>query len=346
MSTLVTCMGESLIDFVPINATDKSESLSGAGSKAGNRAEVLPGNTVSTDFRMHSGGSILNVAVGLARLGQHVAFAGKIAEDYFGHHLLQTLATEGVDTRFVSTTNAQTALAFVAMEKGEPVYSFYGDGTADTLLTVADLPESLYQETALLHVGSISLLRGTTPATVLETVERLKGKALLSFDPNIRASLIHDEQVYRALFNRLIVLTDILKLSYVDLAWLLPGASVEESLLHLCELGPALVIITQGEKGVLARSGYSKAFHVPTFPVTVIDTVGAGDTFCAGVLARLVDQAILSRERVLALTEQELRAVISFAAAAAALNCTREGANPPHSSEVEHYLQSGSLQAS
>jgi fructokinase len=338
-------MGESLIDFVPLNATNQGESVSGAGVKPEDRGKVLSGSAADTDFRMHSGGSILNVAVGLARLGHHVAFAGKIAEDYFGRHLLLTLKTEGVETRFVSTTKAQTALAFVAMEEGEPVYSFYGDGTADTLLTVDDVPESLYQETSILHVGSISLVRGTTPATVLETFERLKGKALLSLDPNIRVSLIHDESAYRALLHRLIALTDILKLSYVDLAWLLHGISVEESMLHLSGLGPALVIITQGEKGVLARSGSSQALQVSTFPVTVIDTVGAGDTFCAGLLARLADQAILSRERVLALTEQELRAVISFASAAASLNCTREGADPPRRSEVEHYLQSGDWQA-
>jgi len=182
-------MGESLIDFVPLNATKQDGSVPGVAG---------------TDFRMHSGGSILNVAVGLARLGHHVAFAGKLAEDYFGHHLLLRMKTEGVETRFVSTTKAQTALAFVAMEEGEPVYSFYGDGTADTLLTAADVPETLYQETSILHVGSISLLRGTTPATVLETFERLKGKALLSLDPNIRASLIHDEPAYRALLHRLI----------------------------------------------------------------------------------------------------------------------------------------------
>jgi fructokinase len=345
MPTLVTCMGESLIDFVPLNATGQGESISGAGEgNPEDLGKLLPGNAVSTDFRVHSGGSILNVAVGLARLEQYVAFAGKIAQDYFGHHLLQTLKTEGVDTRFVSTTQAQTALAFVAMEEGEPVYSFYGDGTADTLLTADDLPESLFQETSILHVGSISLLRGTTPATVLATAERLKGKALLSLDPNIRASMIHDEPAYRALLQRLITLTDILKLSYVDLSWLLPGASVEESILYLCGLGPALVIITQGEKGVLARSGSSETIQIPTFPITVIDTVGAGDTFCAGVLARLADEAILSHERVLALTEQELRVVISFASAAASLNCTQEGANPPNRFQVEHYLQSDSFQ--
>src|SRR5690348_2645934 len=134
MDTLLTCMGESLIDFVPLKAIGQDKSSAHA---------------LNTDFRMHSGGAILNVAVGLARLGQHVAFAGKIAEDYFGHHLLQTLKAEGIDTRFVSTSKAQTALAFVAMEEGEPVYSFYGDGTADTLLTPEDIPHSLYQETSI-----------------------------------------------------------------------------------------------------------------------------------------------------------------------------------------------------
>ena len=327
MDTLLTCMGESLIDFVPLKAIGQEKSSAHA---------------LNTDFRMHSGGSILNVAVGLARLGQHVAFAGKIAEDYFGHHLLQTLKTEGIDTRFVSTSKAQTALAFVAMEDGEPVYSFYGNGTADTLLTPEDIPHSLYQETAILHVGSISLLRGTTPATVLKTFEHLKGKALLSLDPNIRASMIHDDAAYRTLLHHLFTLTDILKLSYIDLAWLLPGASVEESLLHLSGLGPALVIITHGEKGVLARSGSSQTLHVSSFPVAVMDTVGAGDTFCAGVLARLSDEGVLSREKVLSLTEQALQEVITFASAAAALNCTREGANPPSRSEVDHYLQNSS----
>ena len=118
---------------------------------------------------------------------------------------------------------------------------------------------------------------------------------------------------------------------------------MEEALRHLCGLGPALVIITQGEKGVLARSGSTGTIQTPAFPITLIDTVGAGDTFCAGVLGRLADESILSREKVLALTEQELQAGISFASAAAALNCMREGANPPYRSEVEQYLQGNSL---
>ncbi len=339
MSALVTCMGESLIDFVPLNAAGQGEGVFGpGGGKREDQGEVLLKGAMRTDFRMYPGGSIFNVAVGLARLGHHVAFAGKIAEDFFGHHLLRTLQTEGVDTRFVTTAQAQSTLAFVTVEEGEPAFSFYGEGTADTLLTADDVPESLYQETAILHVGSVSLLRGTTPATALATVERLKGKALLSLDPNIRANLIHDEPKYRALLQHLIALTDILKLSDADLAWLLPGASMEEALLHMCGLGPALVIVTQGEKGVVARSGSSPIIQVPTVPVSVIDTVGAGDAFCAGVLAWLADRAITARERVLALSEPELRAALNFASAVAALNCTRAGANPPRRSEVEQFI--------
>ncbi len=336
MRTLVTCMGESLIDFVPLPVPGRREP---GGSGAEDQGTGLSKDAVATDFRMYPGGSIFNVAVGIARLGQHAAFAGKIAKDFFGHHLLLTLKNEEVDTRFLTTVKAQSTLAFVAMEGGEAVFSFYGEGTADTLLTAEDVPEAFYAETDILHVGSVSLLRGTTPATVLATVERLKGKALLSFDPNIRAELIHDEPKYRALLQRLIALTDIFKLSAVDLAWLLPGVPVEESLLYLRGLGPALVIVTHGGHGVLARSGSSETLQIPTFRVPVIDTVGAGDAFCAGVLAWLADEAITSREKVLALSEQELRTALTFAAAVAALNCTRVGANPPRRSEVEQFLQ-------
>jgi fructokinase len=337
-------MGESLIDFVPLNAAGQTESVSGTvGDVPEDQRAMLLQNNMTTDFRLHPGGSIFNVAVGLARLGKHAAFAGKIAEDFFGHYLLLTLRAEGIDTRFLTTANAQSALAIVAMEAGEPVFSFYGEGTADTLLTAEDVPESLFQETDILHVGSVSLLRGTTPATVLATVERLKGKALLSLDPNIRASLIHDEPKYRALLQRLIALTDIFKLSEVDLNWLLPGASAEESLQYFCGLGPALVIVTRGKKGVLARGRSSNTLQVATLPVPVIDTIGAGDAFCAGILTWLADQAVTTRERVLALTEQELRSALSFASAVAGLTCTRAGANPPYRSEVVQFLQSGYL---
>src|SRR5258708_26875633 len=200
MRPIVTCVGEGLIDFVPRDVSLQKE------------------KGLATDFRLYPGGSIFNVARGITRLEQHAAFAGELSDDFFGQHLLKVLQADGVNTRFVSTTSAPSALAFAALHDGEAVFSFYGDGTADTLLTMKDLPQRLFTETTHFHFGSISLLRGTTPATVVSIVERLKGHALLSFDLNIRASLIRDEPAYRAVIDRLIRLTDLLKLSEEDLA--------------------------------------------------------------------------------------------------------------------------------
>lgn len=118
MRTVVKCMGECLIDFVPLPVPARSGSASNtAGGISANQREGLPKDAGSTDFRMYPGGSLLNVAVGLARLGQHAAFAGKVADDFLGRYLLRTLCAEGVDTRFLTPVKGQTALAFVAMER-------------------------------------------------------------------------------------------------------------------------------------------------------------------------------------------------------------------------------------
>src|SRR5687768_16584032 len=148
---------------------------------------------------MHAGGAPYNVAVGLARLGQPTAFAGKVSSDLFGRYLRQCAEQEGIDTRFLLTADAPSTLAFVGTEQGEPVYAFYDQGAADTTLTVDEMPTALFEETSILHFGSISLLRGSTPAAVVAIVERLKGRALLSFDPNVRPGVVRDDEVYRAL---------------------------------------------------------------------------------------------------------------------------------------------------
>src|SRR5579859_2906659 len=221
MRTLITCMGESLIDFLPLQREG-----------------------TTTDFRMYPAGSILNVAVGIARLGWPVSFSGKIANDYFGRYLRAFIKEKGIDARFLTTTTAPSALAFVAMDRGEPIFSFYGEGTADTLLAFDEVPDALLKETGILHIGSISLLRGTTPATVMATVERLKGKVLISLDPNIRADLVQDESGYRAMLQHLIAQVDVLKLSDRDLAWLVPGISIEQAIEDLLAQGPDLVVVT------------------------------------------------------------------------------------------------------
>src|SRR5207237_5679134 len=134
-----------------------------------------------------------------------------------------------------------------------------------------ELPEALFAETHILHFGSISLLGGTTPAGVLATVERLKDRALPSFDPNLRPSLVRDEHAYRALLDRLFVLADIVKLSTMDVAWLAPGQTAETLTEDVLARGPALVAITQGSRGVLSLRGGDR-WLVPGFPVQVVDT--------------------------------------------------------------------------
>ncbi len=315
MTRLLTSMGEILIDFLPILADGQT-----------------------TGFTMHAGGAPYNVAVGMARLGQPTAFAGKVATDLFGRYLRGCAAGEGIDLRFLLDDAGQSTLAFVASEDGEPAYAFYGDAAADTRLTATEVPDALFAETAILHCGSISLLRGSTPAAVLATVERLRGHALISFDPNLRPGLVRDEAAYRALLAQMFALTDIVKVSTMDLGWLLPGRPLEAALADLQAQGPALVVITQGGAGVLALHGTERR-QVPAFQVPVVDTVGAGDAFSAGLLAGLAERGITSRAALTALPAADLDDTLRFAAAVAALTCTRAGADPPTRTAVRAFLR-------
>jgi fructokinase len=316
MRQLLTSMGEILIDFLPIQTEGQT-----------------------TGFTMHAGGAPYNVAVGMARLGQPTAFAGKVATDLFGRYLRGRVAGEGIDSRFLLDDPAASTLAFVSYEGGEPDYAFYGDDAADTRLTAAELPAALFDETAILHFGSISLLRGSTPAAVLATVERLKGHSLLSFDPNLRPGLVRDEAAYRALIDRLLGLADLVKVSAVDLAWLMPGQAPEVAAAALAARGPALVVVTQGGAGVLALRG-AETLRVPAFRVGVVDTVGAGDSFSGGLLADLAAHGVISAEFLRALPAADLADRLRFASAVAAITCTHAGADPPRRAEVEEFLRS------
>jgi fructokinase len=313
-------MGEILIDFIPIDEQ---------------------GETVG--FHMHPGGSPFNVAVGLARLGQHTAFASRLARDFFGRYLLAHLESQGIATNLLRyDEQAPSTLAFVAIEDGEPVYSFYDQGAADTLLTVDDIPAACLEETRILHFGSISLLRGTTPAAVVATVEELKGRALLSFDPNVRPGLIRDEPAYRHLIGHLVALSDIVKLSAADIDWLAPAQPYEQVASDLLAQGAALVVVTRGNMGALVLratpDGTPQRWNIPAFMVPIVDTVGAGDAFSAGLLAALAERAVNARAALLQLDVAELERVLHFASAVSAVTCMRAGANPPTRAEVEQFL--------
>lgn len=314
----ITCLGEALVDFLPIEETGRT-----------------------TGFRMHPGGSLLNVAVALARLGVRVAMAGKLSTDFFGGYLRSYLDQEGVDVDWLASANAPSTLAFVAVESGEPVFTFYGEDAADTLLAADDLPEARFEQTAMLHIGSISLVRGATPEAVLAACQRLTGRALLSLDPNLRPALIADPAAYRELLRRLLALVDMVKISEADLAWLAPGRDVDRAAADILAQGPCLVVVTRGAGGSLAvrSDGPGPSVqHAPAFPVDVIDTVGAGDAFEAGLLGWLAARGVTSRKSLRSLLPDDLAGALRFAAAVSALNCMRAGADPPGADSVRAFL--------
>jgi fructokinase len=318
MAQFLTCMGEILIDFFPIEEH---------------------GQTVG--FRMFPGGAPMNVAIGLARLGQPTAFVSKVSTDYFGRFLRHYLEAEQVNTRFLMSDPALSTLAFVAVENNEPTFTFYGEGAADTLLSVDDLPPELFEQTRVLQIGGISLLRGTTPNTILAAVERMHGHALIAFDPNIRPALVEDGASYRALLDKLFGMADLIKISAVDLDWLMPGKALNEAAAEVAGRGAALVVVTRGAHGAMAlrsTDGAPEIFEAPGFRVTVADTVGAGDAFNSGLLAALAEQGALTRAALQSLPPNEIQEILRFASATAALNVQKAGANPPTRAEVAAFL--------
>lgn len=328
---IVVC-GEALIDMIPGRRGPTSL------PRAEPVATSVPAGGWATDSYVPApGGSPFNLAIGLARLGTPVSFLSRLSRDRYGELLLNTLLTEGVDARFLIHGPEPTTLAFVQGEPGqEPQFRFSEQG-ADRNLTPADLPEAFPAEVLGMHFGSISLVLEPVASTLEACMAREKGRRLISLDPNVRPALIRDRAAYRRRLEGWLHSTDLAKVSRADLGWLYPGERCESVARRWLELGPALVVVTCGGDGC---SGFSRslALNIPAVPVEVVDTVGAGDSFTAGLLAWLCQHGALAPWRLGALSETELGAALGYAATAAALTCARAGADPPTSAEVEAAL--------
>ncbi len=310
---MILCCGEALIDFVP-----------------------LPGMRA---YGPYPGGSVFNIAVGLGRLQAPVRFFCRLSTDFFGDLLLDTLIENGVDTTLCPRSSDPSTLAFVSLpgdEGEEPRYMFYANDSADRLLTSAMLP-TLAPQIKALHFGSISLVM-EPGATALETLmQRESGRRVISLDPNVRPGLIDDREVYRRRFERWVGWVDILRLSTVDFDFLYPDQPHQPIIARWFDLGLSLCIITKGADGAegITANGVTAESAAPK--VTVADTVGAGDTFLAAALAYLQQEDLLyQREKLRGLTAEHLEACLAYAGRAAAINCSRQGANPPYKHEMEN----------
>jgi fructokinase len=289
-------------------------------------------------FQGHVGGSPLNAAVACARLGQPTGYATQLATDFLGDRILRHLEENGVDTRFVARVDAPTTLAFVARTPTTNRYVFYPRGCADSLWSPSP-PPVIPGEVAYLHFGSISLLQEPAASAIEALVRASAGARVVVLDPNVRTGLIPDADAYRARFARWLRMTDLLKLSDEDLAFLAPGLGPDAAAAAWLASGPVVVIVTEGARGAtLYTAGAQGPLREAAPRVTVADTIGAGDTFTAGISVGLLERGIAGRRALADVGEGRWREVLRFACAAAALDCTRPGCDPPRRAEVAAFL--------
>lgn len=287
-------------------------------------------------LRLFPGGGPFNTAIALGRLGAPVCFLGAISQDRFGQRLEQTLQTAGVDTRWLVRVDAPTPLAVVDSTSTEPSYSFYLAGTAHEALRRDDL-EDLPEGTAALHVGTLGLATDPPASAIADFAAREAHHRTLVVDPNIRPALIPDRETYLTRFERLCTVADLVKLSAADLSWLYPERGQRDAVQTLLDSGTGCVVLTHGPEGAEGWSALGWA-KVTAPAVKVVDTVGAGDAFGAGLLAWLWRSDRLDKTTLRNLGPSELEAALTYGAAVAAAQCTRASAWGPTAADVDRLV--------
>ncbi|KUN19104.1 sugar kinase [Streptomyces antibioticus] len=300
---MIVVAGEALIDLVP----------QGTGALAGLTPAL--------------GGGPYNTAVALGRLGSPTAFCSRTSSDAFGEALLDGLRRASVDVSAVQRGPEPTTLAVATIDAhGSAAYSFYVDGTADRLFTA---PSQLPAGTRAVSFGTCSLVLEPGASAYEELMRAAAAQGVFTaLDPNIRAGLIPDPDAYRARFKSWLPSVSLLKLSEEDALWL--GGTPREWLAS----GPSAVVVTQGGEGLTAFTRDGGVHTVPGEEVEVVDTIGAGDTVNAALLHGLSALDALSAEAVEALRRDDWTRLLRFAARAAAVTCSRAGAEPPYADEV------------
>jgi fructokinase len=280
------------------------------------------------------GGSPLNVAIGLARLQQPVAFFGALSSGFLGQRLLRALHDEGVDTRALSRLDAPTTLGLVGLDaQGVPSYAFYGEGCADRLLPL-DALAAVPAAARALHFGSYTMVVEPVAATLRALVEREHRRCLVAYDPNIRLNVQPDLQRWRDTLQWMVPRTHLLKVSEEDLGLLYPDQDIQALAGAWTRQGVAWVVVTRGAEGASAWSS-TQALDIDPVPVAVADTVGAGDTFQAALLAGLAERDALAPQQLRQLPAETMREVLVFASRAAAITCSRRGADLPRRDELD-----------
>jgi fructokinase len=308
---MILCCGEALIDMVAAPSLDGPDG-----------------------FVPHSGGAVFNTAIALGRLGARAGMLTGLSRDMFGDQLADALKASDVDTTHIIRSDRPSTLAFVKLEDGQASYSFFDENSAGRMIRAEDMPE-LPSDITALFFGGISLASDPSASAYAALLERQGGPRAVMIDPNIRPLFITDAEGYRRRMAAMISQADIVKVSDEDLNWLNPAPLTQaEKISAMLDTGPSVVIVTQGAAGAIATLADGTSITVPSVKTNVVDTIGAGDTFNAGFLAKLSELDLLTPEALGTLDPDVLRDAMTYGARVAAITVSRAGANPPWANEL------------
>ncbi len=282
------------------------------------------------------GGSPLNVALGLARLGTPSGMFTRLSTDALGTKISAFMAANGISERYCIRTETEntTFVLIKTLPDGQPDYAIYCNGTADCSMQMGDLPELLDDDVTAIHLGSFATVIESSGLVLRALAKREAGRRFITYDPNIRAMVEPDMGRWRAMNDDILPIANLVKASDEDLSMLYPGRPIEEFAERVLSEGADLAIVTRGPKGALVASADGRMEAIAGIKVAVQDTVGAGDTFHAATLHYLSSRNALSKGVARQVDIGELG---RFAVRAAALTCTRRGADLPTLAQVEAF---------
>ena len=308
---MILCCGENLIDIVPLNELNDS-------------------------YKACVGGSPLNTAMGLGVLKTPVYFFSRISNDFFGKKIINFLKQKNVNISLSQRSKDLTTIGFVS-KKINPEFSFYSNNSADRNLKSYNFPLSIRKKMTLAHFASISLVLKPGSETYFKMMKDLKKNCLISIDPNVRPQIIKNKLIFKKRFNAFLKIADLIKISNEDFKYLLTKSNPNKVIPKWIKKNNLLfVVFTKGDKGSVL---YTKKFRISIKPikVKVSDTVGAGDIYHAGMLSYLFKNKLLTKLKLENLSKNKWVECLNYASKAAAINCMREGCDPPSSSEIRKF---------
>lgn len=274
------------------------------------------------------GGGPANTAKALARLGHDVHFIDGISSDAYGQSARAELLNDGVNLDLSLASDRPTCTATVTLDAaGSASYEFLIDGTATFDFNASWLPDPYRYQPQVLHIGTLVTVIEPGASALYDWAMTVAELAPIVFDPNIRPSVMPDRDLYEAAVEKWAAISAVIKVSDDDLAWLFPDQSIDDVAQRWINDGAFLVVVTRGANGLVGYTADGRV-EVPGVKVDVLDTVGAGDTVGAIVVEAMLAHGLIE------LRGDLLRNVLARAAAAAAITCSRKGAQPPYKHEL------------